>query len=169
MDFLLRKWEKEDAKDIAKAANNLKIAENLRNVFPYPYALEDAVWFINDCIKKEGKRQIARAIDINGAAVGSIGVFQQNDIYEKSGELGYWLSEDFWGQGIVSQAIQLICKEAFQTFDLNRIYAEPFAHNIGSRKALEKAGFQYEGTMKNGVFKNGSVYSYCIYALLRGE
>ena len=62
MDFLLRKWEKEDAKDIAKAANNLKIAENLRNVFPYPYALEDAVWFINDCIKKEGKRQIAREI-----------------------------------------------------------------------------------------------------------
>lgn len=98
---------------------------------------------------------------------GSIGVFVQTDVYEKSAELGYWLSEEYWRQGIMTAAVRQICREAFARFDLLRIYAEPFAHNRGSRRVLEKAGFTCEGTMRNGVFKNGQVHSYCMYALLR--
>ena len=169
MDFLLRKWEKEDAKDIAKAANNLKIAENLRNVFPYPYALEDAVWFIDDCISHAGTKQLSYAIEVDGQAVGSIGVFVKDDVYEKSAELGYWLSKDYWRQGITSRAVRLICREAFAAFDIVRIFAEPFAYNAGSRGVLEKAGFTYEGTMRNGVYKNGEIHSYCMYSILREE
>ena len=169
MEFILREWRTEDAHDIAIAANNPKIAKNLRNTFPNPYSLEDAKWYINDCITKEGEKQITRAIVVDGKAVGSIGIFVKEDVYEKSGELGYWLSQDYWHQGITSQAARSICKEAFATFDINRIFAEPFAHNAGSRGVLEKAGFTYEGTMRNGVYKNGEVFSYCMYSLLREE
>lgn len=169
MEFVLREWKKEDAESIAKAANNPNIAQNLRNVFPCPYTLADAEWYVNDCIANEGNRQITRAIEIDGKAVGSIGIFIKDDVYEKSGELGYWLSEDYWHQGITSQAAGIICKEAFDKFDINRIFAEPFDYNAGSRGVLEKAGFTYEGTMRNGVYKNGNVYSYCMYSLLREE
>ena len=62
-----------------------------------------------------------------------------------------------------------ICKEAFETFDIIRIFAEPFDYNMGSRGVLEKAGFTYEGTMRNGVYKNGKVHSYCMYSILREE
>ena len=168
-EFMLRKWEKGDAESIAKAANNPRIAGNLRNVFPYPYALEDARAYIEDCIRKEGRNQMTRAVVADKKAVGSIGIFAGADIYERSAELGYWLSEDYWRQGIMTQAVRMICREAFQTFDIIRIFAEPFDYNLGSRGVLEKAGFTYEGTMRDGVFKNGEVHSYCMYSLLRGE
>lgn len=169
MNFLLRPWRTEDAEALVKAADNPKIAANLRNVFPSPYTLADANWFINDCISKGDSHGFTWAIEVDGKAAGGIGVTLLNDVYEKSAELGYWLSEEYWRQGIMSQAVQIICREAFKTFDIIRIFAEPFAHNAGSRGVLEKAGFTYEGTMRNGVYKNGQVYSYCIYSLLKEE
>lgn len=167
--FDLRKWTPEDAAAIATAANNKNIAANLRNVFPHPYTLEDAKWYVNDCISHEGQRQITRAIVVDGAAVGSIGIFIKEDVQERSGELGYWLSEKYWGKGIMTEAVKQICLEAFQSFDILRIFAEPFDYNQGSRHVLEKAGFTYEGTMRNGIYKNGKVHSYCMYSLLREE
>jgi [ribosomal protein S5]-alanine N-acetyltransferase len=168
-EFRLRPWKTEDAEAVAKAANNERVAANLRNVFPHPYTVEDAKWYVNDCIEKEGNRQLTRAIEVDGRAVGSIGIFVKNDIYEKSAELGYWLSEDYWKQGITSRAAKEICKEAFEQFDIIRIYAEPFSYNEGSKGVLLKAGFTYEGTMRNGVYKNGKVHSYGMYSLLREE
>ena len=169
MNFILRKWNNDDTPELVKAANNPRISANLRNTFPYPYSLQDAEWFINDCIAKKDSHQIARAIVVDRKAVGGISIFVKDDVYEKSAELGYWLSEDYWRQGITSQAVKMICKEAFDSFDIIRIYAEPFDYNIGSKGVLEKAGFLYEGTMRNGVYKNGEIHSYCMYSLLREE
>ena len=168
-DFYLRSWNLKDAPALAKAADNPHIAANLRNVFPHPYTLEDAQWFIRDCMEKEGEKQILHAIEADGAAAGSISIMVKDDIYEKSAELGYWLAERCWGQGIMTRAVQQICREAFEAFDIVRIFAEPFAVNAASRRVLEKAGFTCEGTMRDGVYKNGQIFSYCIYSLLRAE
>ncbi len=168
-EFQLRPWKTEDAKSLAKSANNLHIAKNLRNAFPNPYTLEAAVWYINDSIANAGEKQINDAIVVDGQAVGSIGIFVKDDVYEKSAELGYWLSEDYWRRGIMSKAVGIICQEAFERFDIIRIFAEPFADNAGSRRVLEKAGFTCEGTMRNGVYKNGEIHSYCMYSVLREE
>lgn len=167
--FTLRPWRQSDVEDVAAAANDPRIAANLRNAFPSPYTLADAEWYVNDCIAQGETRQLTRAIVIGGKAAGSIGVFVKEDVYEKSAELGYWLAEPYWGQGVMTQAARQLCREAFRRFDILRIYAEPFADNLGSRRVLEKAGFTCEGTMRNGVFKNGRVRSYCMYALLREE
>jgi len=169
MEFQLRKWKKEDVESVAILANNKKIAKNLRNTFPSPYTYEDAEWFVNDCIQKGEDHQLLYAIIAKDKVIGSIGIFLKDDVYEKSGELGYWLAEEYWGNGIVSQAAQRICKEAFEKYDIVRIYAEPFEYNTGSRRALEKAGFTYEGTMRNGVYKEGQIYSYCMYSILCDE
>ena len=168
-DFQLRIWKTEDAESLAQAANNPNIAKNLRNRFPSPYTLKDAGWFINDSIANAENQQINYAIAVDGQAAGCIEICVKDDIYEKSAELGYWLAENFWRKGIMSEAVRTICKEAFETFDIVRIFAEPFADNAGSRGVLEKAGFTYEGTMRNGVFKNGEIHSYCIYSILREE
>ncbi len=168
-EFMLREWQTEDAEAIASAADNEKIAANLRNLFPHPYTLEDARQYVKGCMDRKEEGQITRAIVVDGRAVGSIGIFLMNDVYEKSGELGYWLAEEFWGQGIMTRAVTQLCREAFTKFDIIRIFAEPFAHNTGSRRVLEKAGFTCEGMMRKGIFKNGNVDSYCMYSLLREE
>lgn len=169
MEFILRAWKKEDAESVAVAANNERIARNLRNVFPHPYTLAAAEWYVNDCIAHGEEHQITRAIVVDGKAVGSIGIFVKDDVYEKSGELGYWLAEEYWGKGIMTEAVKRICREAYEKFYIIRIFAEPFAHNMGSRRVLEKAGFTCEGIMRDGVYKNGKVYSYCMYSLLKDE
>lgn len=167
MNFELRKWNLEDSQDVAYYANNKKIAANLRNVFPYPYIFADAEGYIRSCVENSEERQLCRAIVVNGRAAGSVGIFCGTDVYEKSAELGYWLAEEFWGKGIMTEAVRQLCQEAFDKFDIIRIYAEPFAYNTGSRRVLEKAGFSLEGIMKKGVCKNGQIYDYCMYALLR--
>lgn len=167
MKFELRKWNLADSQDVARYANNKKIAANLRNAFPYPYTLEDAEGYVRSCVENSEERQICRAIVVDGHVAGSVGIFCQTDVYEKSAELGYWLAEEFWGNGIMTEAVKQLCREAFEKFDIIRIYAEAFAYNTGSRKVLEKAGFSLEGIMKKGVCKNGRIYDYCMYALLK--
>ncbi|MCI8360954.1 MAG: GNAT family N-acetyltransferase [Clostridiales bacterium] len=167
MDFILREWTEEDAETLAACANNPKIAANLRDVFPCPYTLADARAYINGCAAGPEEKQLCRAIAIDGQAAGSIGVFLGDDVYRRSGELGYWLAEPYWGQGIMTRAVEQICREAFDRFVIDRIYAEPFARNQGSRRVLEKAGFRLEGVMRKGVYKNGETLDYCMYALLR--
>ena len=167
MEILLRPWRAEDAKEIWCYANNRKVAENLRDVFPFLYEQRDATDFIGHCIKSEGKGQICRAICVDEKPVGSIAISLGQDVYRRSAELGYWLAEPFWGKGIMSQAVAQICQEAFERFDIVRIYAEPYAYNKGSRRVLEKAGFVLEGILKQSVYKNGQMHDSCIYALLK--
>ena len=167
--FVLRPWRQADIEAVAEAADNPNIAANLRNIFPSPYTLADAKWFVEDCIAQGEARQLMRAIAVNGRAAGSISVARKDDVYEKSAELGYWLAENYWGRGIMAEAVRQICREAFDRFDILRIFAEPFAENLGSRRVLEKVGFVCEGTMRMGVYKNGRVQSDCMYGLLREE
>ena len=165
--FSLRPYCMEDIPSMVHHANSWKVARNLRDVFPHPYTERDARDFVALCIQNEGKGQLCRAIDVGGQAVGTISLTVGRDVYRKSGELGYWLGEDFWGRGIMTAAVQRICQEGFERFDLVRIYAQPYAYNTASRRVLEKAGFTLEGVMRRGVYKNGQVQDYCMYALLR--
>ena len=170
MDFVLREWRQSDAAGVAKYANNAKIACNLRDVFPHPYIRTDAETFIGSCIAADEEKQLFRAIEVDGRAVGSISLLLGSDVYRMTAELGYWLAEDFWGKGIMTRAVQQICAEGFARWGgLVRIHAEPFAHNAASRRVLEKAGFTLEGIMRQSIVKGGRVGDSCMYALLRGE
>ena len=105
-DFTLRPWREADAASIARYADNAKIAANLRDVFPCPYAPQDAATFVESCIRQEGRGQMCRAIEVDGEAAGSIGLFLGSDVYRRSAELGYWLGEPFWGRGIMTAAVE---------------------------------------------------------------
>ena len=169
MELALVPWEEAFIPSVARYADNPRIAANLRDVFPWPYAEEDAAWFVRDCMARDGQNALFRAITADGACVGSISVAVGTDVYRRSGELGYWLAEPFWGRGIMTWAVEEICREAFAAFDIVRIFAEPYAYNTGSRRVLEKAGFTLEGVLRRSVLKNGRMHDSCIYALLREE
>ncbi len=166
MQINLKKWELGDAESVAQYANNKNVADFLRNGFPHPYTFADAVSYIHG-YKNDTPERICRAIAVDGNAVGSIGVFAREDVYAKSAEIGYWLGEPFWNKGIMTFAIREMCSLAFENLPILRIYAEPFAHNAGSRRALEKAGFALEGVLKKSIYKNNQIYDSCIYALLK--
>ena len=118
-------------------------------------------------LSSDPKDTLAYAIDIDGTAVGSIGAFRQGNIHCRTAELGYYLAEEYWGRGIMTEAVKLLCEKVFAETDILRIFAEPFAYNIGSRHVLEKAGFQFEGIMRSNAVKNGQILDMALYGLTR--
>ena len=107
------------------------------------------------------------AIDVDGCAVGSIGVFVQTNVHRRNAEMGYWLSEEYWSRGIMTEAIRKMCEYAFRTFDIDRIFARPFGINKASQKVLEKAGFIFEARFEHTVIKDGQRMDELYYAIRR--
>ena len=167
MKYELRKWRPSDAKELAAALNNRHILNNLRDGLPFPYTEQDATEYITAMRSADENDTFAYAITAENHVIGSIGAFRQGNIHRQTAELGYYLAEEYWGQGVMSGAIRQLCDIIFQTTDILRIYAEPFSYNAGSRRALEKAGFRYEGLMKSNAVKNGKVVDMALYSLTR--
>ena len=165
MDIKLREWREADLDNLVKYANNFNIAKWLTNGFPHPYTYEDGKTFLSMFTKDKPAKVFA--IEVNGNAVGSIGIFPQTDIHEKNAEMGYWLAEEYWGKGIMLKAIQEIVDYGFQTFDIIRIFARPFSTNLKSQRVLEKAGFVCEARLKKALFKNGEFMDELIYVKLK--
>lgn len=166
-NFYLRPFRPEDAEPMALLANNAKISENLRDRFSYPYTIEDAQYFIQNIALRFGDKGIIYAIEVDGNFAGCISVEEGQDVYRKSAELGYWLGEPYWGQGIMADAVRQICAEAFEKLDIVRIQAEIFARNTGSRKVVEKCGFTLEGILEKSVYKREELLDACMYALIK--
>lgn len=164
-DVTLRNWTLEDASRLATIGNHKSIFDNLTDGFPSPYTLEDAKKYIAKAQAQD--KNLMLAICFQDIIVGSIAAIFQSDIYRKNVVIAYFIAEDYWRKGIATQAIQMITEYVFQNYDIMRISAEPFEKNIGSRKALEKAGFQLEGILRSNVFKNGEILNSCMYSKLR--
>ena len=167
MKCKLRTWRLSDAKELADILSNIRIHNNLRDGLPVPYTEQDAAEYITAMLSANSNETFAYAITAEDQVIGSIGAFRQGNIHFRTAELGYYLAEAYWGQGIMTDAIRQICGLIFETTDILRIYAEPFAYNIGSCRALEKAGFACEGTMKHHAVKNGKVLDAKLYACTR--
>lgn len=169
MKCKIRKWKLTDAKDIAVVLSNKNVQDNLRDGLPYPYSEQDGMDFISSMLSANETETFAFAITLDDKAIGSIGVFRQQNIHRQTAEMGYYIAEEYWGNGIMTDAVKQICEYVFENSDILRIYAEPFAHNIGSCRVLEKAGFKYEGTLRSNAVKNGKVVDMKMYSRLRGE
>ena len=165
----IRKWELSDAADLAAALSNKKVQDNLRDGLPYPYTEQDGADYISAMLSADEKETFAFAITVNGRVVGSIGVFRQGNIHRRTAELGYYIAEEYWGKGLMTEAVRQTCEFVFDTSDMIRIYAEPFAYNKASCRVLEKAGFQYEGTLRSNAVKNGKIVDMKMYSLLKEE
>lgn len=141
-----------DRERLSKLANNKKIWLNVRDMFPHPYTIEDAEKFIDRV--KQYDPQVTFAIEYDFKFVGAIGLVMQQDVYRFSAELGYWIGEPYWGKGIASKALSLMCKYAFDELKMEKLFASVFDGNEGSNKVLLKCGFQQEGIARKAVFKN---------------
>jgi len=151
----IRPWKPEDAGALASICNNKKIWLNVRDRFPHPYTVGNAVEWIQ--FAKSQKPVQNMAIIWNGKIAGSIGVMPKDDVYRKSIEIGYFVAEEFWGNGIASRAVSLLLAYIKRNFDVVRIYAEVFNYNTASMRVLEKNGFHLEGIRERAVVKNNVI------------
>ncbi|MDR0791758.1 MAG: GNAT family N-acetyltransferase [Chitinophagaceae bacterium] len=163
--FVLREWRLQDVKSLVENANNINIWKNVRDYFPHPYTEKDAEKFIQSVIHQP-KPYTIFAIEIEGKAVGGIGIIPQEDIYKITTEMGYWLGEKYWNRGIMTRAVKQMVEYTFKKFSVTKIFAAIFEYNTASMKVLEKAGFTKEAILKKAAIKNGKTIDLHYYGLI---
>ncbi len=180
----VRAYRASDAEALTKAANNKNVHANLTDRMPSPYTLEDSRWWININLDEANWREssvLGRKVPANYAItestsdengdiyIGAIGLEFKSDVHRRTAELGYWLSEEHWGKGIMSEVVKAFVPWVWETFgpELVRLGANVFAWNEASAKVLKKAGFEYEGRQKVAVFKNGKLRDTVMLGLVR--
>ncbi|MFZ1703250.1 MAG: GNAT family protein [Saprospiraceae bacterium] len=167
MSLILRPWKMSDLDSLISNANNPLIAQFMTDQFPFPYTQANGKKFIKYASTADPIHIFA--IEVDSYAVGGIGIHPGQDIMRKNAELGYWLGEEYWGKGIISQAVNQMVTFAFKTFDIDRVFARPFGTNMASQKVLEKNGFILEGRFNDVIFKNGEYLDELIYAVRRNQ
>ena len=163
--YCLRRFLYGDVISLAKHGDNYEIAKNLRDSFPQPYTVEHARAWVQHVKEHEAKTRFA--IDYRGEAIGEIGFVVQLDVHRFGAEIGFWLSQEHWGKGVMYGALTYVCQYAFDEMELVRIYADVKAQNLGSCRVLEKCGFKLEGTFKKHIYKEGQFVDQLVYALVR--
>ncbi len=106
----VRPWRLDDAESLVRHANNRKVWLALRDLFPHPYTIEDARKFLGAEVNSEPITNFC--IEVDGAAVGGIGVRMGQDVHRRTAELGYWLGQKFWGRGIMTDSINFRSTES---------------------------------------------------------
>lgn len=96
---------------------------------------------------------------------GAGGLSSLSKVHRKA-EVGFWLLPEYWGKGLLQEAMTLICNYGFTELNLHRIEGFVETENERCKKAIEKAGFALEGTLKECEWKNDRWISLDVYALL---
>lgn len=162
MNIILKEWTIDDKIKLVNMCNKVD-RQFLSNRVPFPYTEEDAAWWLNMVQDHEGIDGIFRAIVVDGEYVGNISVEEKADVYSKDAEIGYFLLNNKWSKGIMTQCVKQICSIAFFKLGIIRITGLVYRPNIASQRVLQKNDFVLEGTMKNAVFKNDNVHDLLVY------
>jgi RimJ/RimL family protein N-acetyltransferase len=161
----IRPWNIRDTDALVKYANNRTVWLNMRDAFPHPYTGASAATFL-EMVGRQSPTTFF-AIATPEEAIGGIGVTVNQDVHRLTAEMGYWLGEPFWGKGLMTEAVARFTEYALESFQLMRIFAEPYATNLSSCRVLEKAGFVLEGRLRSSVIKDGQILDQFLYARVR--
>ncbi len=156
-----------DIPEIVVCANNKTISDNTLNL-PYPYSEDDAVFWMNMQIngyKNNNKYIFGIYINQSNKFVGGIGLHL--DLPHSKAELGYWIAEHFWNNGIATEAGKCLLDFGFNRLQLNKIYATCFVCNPASERVLKKLGMVHEANLKQHYYKQGSFLDAKQYAILQ--
>jgi RimJ/RimL family protein N-acetyltransferase len=142
-----------DLDRIIQLAGDREIAMQTARI-PHPYSRRDAEFFLDSIATSEPTFAVRLKAE-HGALIGCVGYRQQED---GSVELGYWLGRPYWGQGFATEALRTTIDRAFDATDAAEVFASARVTNSGSRRVLEKCGFQHSGTgLARSISQRGTV------------
>jgi RimJ/RimL family protein N-acetyltransferase len=155
-DIVIREFDKTDVDSLVRAADNPNVAALVRPSFPSPYTKEDALGWIETTKNQDPLTSFAIAT-VDDGVIGGIGL-DLNKENKDEAELGYWLGEQHWGNGIATRAVLAFLPVAFEEFGLKRIVSLVYVTNRASLRVLEKAGFQVEKTVTGRLDRFGRIH-----------
>ncbi|HTH30175.1 MAG TPA: GNAT family N-acetyltransferase [Lacibacter sp.] len=164
----LRPWIENDLAPLVSLANNKEIYDQVRDLFPHPYTLEDGKYWLSVNV---GITPVLNfVIEVDGQFAGSIGMVPQTDVYRCNMEIGYWLGQAFWGNGVATKAVELIVNLIWHQYPhVQRIYANTYESNEASQQVLRKNDFILECVHKKGVIKNNKLLDEYVWVKFRDQ
>ncbi len=164
--LLLRPFEASDIENVFKGLSHPDVIKYYGVNYQTLEATKEQMTFFADLEKNETGIWFAVCSSDNKTFYGGGGLNGLSKEHKKA-EMGFWLICNYWGQGIMKEAMPLICDYGFENLDLHRIEGFVESENINCKKAMAKLDFQYEGTMRDCEVKNGKFISLDIYAKLK--
>lgn len=161
----LRPWRRDDAPAIAECLDGDPEISRWLDQVPQPYRLEDARAYLRGL----GEQAFAITDAATGRVLGSIGVRwnESRDV----GEVGYWLRGDARGRGLMTRALVLVSRFAFEHERAARLQLRADVENVASRQVAEKAGYRLEGVLRSAHWSErlGRRRDWALYSLLPDE
>ncbi|WP_246364027.1 GNAT family N-acetyltransferase [Halobacillus locisalis] len=165
----LRRLAMSDAEDVYSFCSNPNVSD------PMTWETNNSIDMTNDFLRMvtegyEKGESGERAIEWKetGQVIGVAAFIGWSNVHQ-SAELGYFLSEDYWGRGIVTEALQELIYYGFDELDLNRIDGRCDTDNFGSQKVMKKLGMTYEGTLRKNEWIKGEFRDTQVYSILGSE
>ncbi|KAF5368979.1 hypothetical protein D9758_003029 [Tetrapyrgos nigripes] len=174
-NVVVRPYQSEDLETMCHHANNKKIAQYMMNTFPSPYTLEAGRYWLGMKLEEQTNpskkpKDFVIAVDEGNTCIGGIGLKPGSDVQERYMEVGYWISEEFWGRGITTEVLKAFLSFVWREYpNVERLGGTVYSGNEASVRVLKKAGFVHEGTMRKHVWKNGEFKDLLVFGLLREE
>ena len=165
--LILRGWKRRDAAALYAYAKNPNVGPNA-GWKPHADVMESL-----SIITRMFQQNTTWAITMKGddTPIGSIGF--EPDAYRpniRSREMGYSLNQDYWGQGIMTEAARRLLKYGFEELGLSSVMIRTGEANERSQRVIAKCGFRYEGTLRRCYrMYNGEIRDSRVYSMLREE
>lgn len=167
--LILRPFSLNDAPKVKELAGEWEIAERTATL-PHPYEEGMAeAWIgshqetfdkgdgITFAVERKAEEQLVGAIALT---------INQAHHY---GEIGYWIGKPFWSQGYATEAARELLRYAFDELGLNRVQARHMTKNPASGRVMQKIGMQYEGVLRQSVYRWEKFEDVAMYSILRDE
>lgn len=160
----LRTIEQGDLEFLQRGVNDSEIRRSIGNSTPYNRD-QERDFFENVVCDSE---TVQLLVVSEGTPVGTIGLAP---IDREAGvaEVGYWIVPERWGEGIGTEATELIVGYAFDQLRLHKVTARTYGFNEGSKRLLEKVGFAEEGRQREQTFVDGEHWDVHWFGLLARE
>lgn len=165
--MILRTWRLEDFGDFYEYASNPIIGPSA-GWKPHTDRVESLSILISFI---EGEEVFAIEDKISGKAIGSIGLHPDRKRNNPEARMiGYVLSEPYWGKGLASEAVKAVLDYAFNDQNLKIVSVYHFPFNQKSKRVIEKAGFSFEGILREAtVLPNGEIVDDVCYSITKEE
>lgn len=163
--LLLRQFIESDIENVFKGLSHPDITKYYGVSYNTLEDTKEQMKFFTDLEKNETGIWWAVCSLNNSTFYGAGGLNNLSKEHKKA-EIGFWLLTDFWGHGIMTEAMPPICKYGFDKLGLHRIEGFVETENLKSKKAMDKLDFKHEGTMRDCEIKNGRFISLDIYAII---
>lgn len=139
--------------------------------FSWTYETEDdpARWIASRAEAREAGAWLEWVIEHPEHGVVGITGLSEPSLRDRRAVMGSWLARTVWGTGVNHEAKALLTRIAFEGCGFERIGAYASIENPRSQRALEKLGWQREGTLRSYHRHKGMVRDVHLYSLLRGE